>query len=123
MALVNPDMALVSEHKAASADGPVVMLNLMKLKRGADAQRFSAELQEAIAPLAARVGMEPVYRGRAGPEFIGHEDWDFVLLARYPSYEAFCELVEDPTYQGTAGAIREKYLSDARLLFTSPAQP
>ena len=42
MALVNPNMELVSAHKAQASEG---------LKNPADAQQFSVELREAADPM------------------------------------------------------------------------
>ncbi len=76
VALVNPNMELVSAHKAQASEG---------LKNPADAQQFSVELREAADPMSADVGLERIYLGSAGPKFVCGDEWDFVWLVRYAS--------------------------------------
>jgi uncharacterized protein (DUF1330 family) len=84
-----------------AADGPVVMLNLLRFRPDGGAERY-AEYGEAVAPLLERVGAEIFLAGEAASALIGAESWDLVALARYPTRQAFLDMVSSPEYQEIA---------------------
>ena len=47
------------------------------------------------------------------------QDWDAVLLVRYPSRQAFSQMVADPDYQQVT-ALRTAALTEATLQATVP---
>ena len=65
------------------------------------------------------VGGQPVWMGKvAGCVIVPDgEDWDDVLLVRYPSVEAFRKMLADPEYR-KATLHRTAALEDARLIAT-----
>lgn len=77
--------------------GPVVMLNLLKLRPEGGAERY-AKYGAAVAPLLERVGGRLLHAGRTGAALIGAGDWDLVLLVEYPTHGAFLEMVLSPEY-------------------------
>ena len=60
--------------------------------------------------------------GRALNTIIGGEDWDVVLLVRYPTRRQFVAMLNDPDYQAIA-PIRAAALTDSRLVETTQLVP
>lgn len=99
--------------------GPVVMLNLLKMKDGA---RSSYEAYaEKIQPFLDQVGARLVYVGDCSTALVAppEHDWDVVLLVQYPSRRAFSQMVANPEYQNITG-LRTEALSSAVLQATVP---
>lgn len=111
----------------------LVMLNLLRFREqaiypagsgftpcsGREAyQRYSRHTW----PFLKALGGEPLWHGHALARVIGppEEDWDELLLVRYPSVGAFLAMLGDAAYQqGTVH--RTAALADARLLALEPA--
>lgn len=93
--------------------GPVVLVNLVRVKQGGE-QAYEA-YRDAVGPLAARVGAEVVYAGKAAGTLIGAGEWDLVAVVRYPSRQAVAELVRDPEFEALT-ALRHEAL-DAGILY------
>ena len=68
------------------------MLNLLRFKPDGGRERY-ARYADAIVPFLQRVGGRVVYFGETGTALVAPdaEDWDAVLLVRYPSRRAFCD--------------------------------
>ena len=113
-----------------AADTPVTMLNLLRFRDQAaypatdDAKPCSGRdayarySRQALAHVRA-VGGEPVVIAEVLGRFIGpdNEDWDEMLLVRYPSLSAFLAMIGNPDYQA-ATIHRTAALADARLIVT-----
>ena len=99
--------------------GPVVMLNLLRFKDGGRASYD--EYGRAIGPFLEAVGGSLVYMGDCSTAVVAPDahEWDAVLLARYPSRRAFCEMVANPEYQKIT-RLRTEALADAVLQATVP---
>ena len=121
MGTPNPDSEAVEQFRASAQPGPVVMINLFKFKSPEDQERCLTGLRELAGPLVAEVGGERIYAGAAGPEFCVGEDWDVVLIVRYPDFKAVASLVHNPVWRDGAGKLREETLEDSRFLLTYPA--
>jgi uncharacterized protein (DUF1330 family) len=93
-------------------EGPVVLVNLVRLRPGGEAayERY----RDAIAPVAVRHGAELVYSARCVGTLIGDDEWDLVVLTRYPSRSALADLVADPEFEA-AKALRHEALADGIL--------
>jgi uncharacterized protein (DUF1330 family) len=104
---------------AGDPDGPVVMLNLLRFAEGGRETyaRYAQAFQETFAP---RYGVEVVYAGTGGPALVAEDgqEWDAVLLVRYPSRQVFSQMVADPEYQQIThlrtAALREAVLQPTR---------
>ena len=100
--------------------GPVVMLNLLRFKDGGRElyARYARALETTFLP---RYGAEVVYAGDGSTSLVAEpgQDWDVVLLVRYPSREAFSRMVADPEYQEVT-ALRSDALVEAVLQATVP---
>lgn len=111
-------------------DGPIHMLNLVKLKPWADyddgrrvtgAEAYAAYGRES-APVFDRLGGRIVWRGRMEHMLIGPaegEAWDLIFIAEYPSVQAFTDMIKDPDYR-TAMLHRQAAVADSRLIRTEP---
>lgn len=116
---VDPTGEDVKRYVDDDDGGPVVMLNL--LRYAGDAGRASYEqYAEAVQPHLERVGGEVIYAGDCSTAVVaGAEEWDSVLLVRYPSRQKFLEMVMDPTYQEITN-LRTQGLEAAVLQATRP---
>ena len=95
--------------------GPVVMLNLLRFAEGGRESygQYAAALSETFLP---RYGAEVLYAGDGGTPLVAEQgqEWDAVLLVRYPSRQAFSRMVADPEYQQVTG-LRTRALVEAVL--------
>ncbi|MEM7069610.1 MAG: DUF1330 domain-containing protein [Pseudomonadota bacterium] len=126
---VNPDRERFAQFRGISREGPVHMLNLIRLKDTAvypDGTMVSG--QEAYAaygresgPIFKRVGGRIVWSADFELTLIGpeNEGWDIAFIAEYPSTEAFVEMVKDPDYQ-VAVVHRTSAVLDSRLVRMAP---
>jgi uncharacterized protein (DUF1330 family) len=73
---------------------------------------------ESNAAVWARYGVEPLYAGFGGAPLVAEsgQSWDAVAMVRYPSRQAFADMVHDPEYLAN-----EHYRNDA--LTESVLQP
>ena len=108
-------------------DTPLVMLNLLRFRDQAqysDAseparsgrQAYGEYSKTALAKVQG-VGGQLVWMGRTQASVIAPEgeQWDEVLLVRYPSAAAFARMLADPEYRA-ATRHRSAALEDARLI-------
>ena len=92
---IDPRGADLKRYLQEDPGGPVVMLNLLRFAEGG---RESYDAGDGGTPLVAEQG----------------QDWDAVLLVRYPSHEAFSRMVADPEYQEVTH-LRTQALTEAVL--------
>ena len=100
--------------------GPVVMLNLLRF--GEDGRAQYDQYADALATtFLPRYGAEVIYAGDGSTSLVAEpgQDWDAVLLVRYPSRSAFSRMVADPEYQQVT-ALRSGALTEAVLQATIP---
>lgn len=129
---VDPDRETFRGLKELPLGHPVEMLNLVRLHAraryddgrevsGADAYRAYGE---ASRPIFEKVGGRVVWS--ATPEFmlIGPSDelWDIAFVARYPTGQAFLDMVHDPDYQAIVHH-RQAAVETSRLIRTKPRDP
>jgi uncharacterized protein (DUF1330 family) len=103
--------------------GPVVMVNLVRLRESAlngdgsgwDAyQRYSAAVVKLLKPRGASI----LWAGTVEGVALGVPDahrWDYAVLVRYPSRAVFVEMLSSPEY-AAANIERENALSDHVIL-------
>ncbi|MCL9983045.1 MAG: DUF1330 domain-containing protein [Erythrobacter sp.] len=111
--------------------GPVVMLNLLRLREWADyghapdlapaapisgADAYARYMCEML-PLLDASGGEVLFSGAASDFLIGpaSEGWDYVMLVRQASKASFLAFASDPEAQRIT-AHRTAAISDSRLL-------
>jgi len=127
MAHIEPATDALAEMRSRDPQEPVYMLNLLKYRDtarggfGVDGLSGQAAYQEygrRFAELNPRFGGEPIWMGRAHVSIIGDENWDLVILVRYPTRKQFLDMIADPDYQAIA-PIRAAALEDSRLVESS----
>ncbi len=128
---VHPNAAAIAAMADADPDEPVVMLNLLRYREvaesgfgvdGLSGREAYNVYGKAFAELHHRFGGEPFWMGRGRNTVIGTEDWDVVLLVRYPTRRQFVGMLNDPDYQRIA-PMRAAALADSRLVETTQLLP
>ena len=78
-------------------------------------------LEAPADEFVTRYGGELIYHGDASTVLVAEpgQEWDAVVLVRYPSRQAFSAMVADPEYQ-TISHLRTGALSEAVLQATTP---
>lgn len=116
---VDPTGETVRQFRDDDDGGPVVMLNL--LRYAGDAGRASyAEYGTRVAPFLDAAGATILYAGECSTALVASaEDWDAILVVRYPSRAAFLSMVGDPAYQEITH-LRTAGLEAAVLQATTP---
>src|SRR6476620_6195691 len=117
---IDPRGADLKRYLQEDVDGPVVMLNLLRFADGGRESyfRYAEALRTTFLP---RYGAEVLYAGDGSTTLVAEDgqDWDAVLLVRYPSREAFSRMVADPDYQEVTH-LRTQALTEAVLQPTTP---
>lgn len=117
---VNPRGRDLKRYLAEDPGGPVVMLNLLRFtEHGRESYAHYAEALETT--FLPRYGAEVLYAGDGSTSLVAEQgqDWDAVLLVRYPSRSAFSRMVADPEYQEVT-RLRTDALEEAVLQATVP---
>jgi uncharacterized protein (DUF1330 family) len=127
---VDPDKDTFALFRENDREGPIHMLNLVRLRdRAAYPDGREATGAEAYAaygreshPVFSRLGGRIVWRGRFELMLIGPRDehWDECFIAQYPSVDAFVEMIRDPAYR-EAVKHRQAAVLDSRLIRLQPA--
>ncbi len=112
-------------------DGPVYMLNLIRLRdkaayddgRAATGAEAYAAYGKESGPIFARVGGRIVHAWDPKLTLIGpeSESWDIAFIAEYPNAAAFGAMVKDPAYQAIVFH-RQAAVADSRLIRLHPRQ-
>ena len=118
MEVRTPNLEELESLRDEVGDGPVVLVNLIKFREPDGLERFG-DYARLTAPLLEKAGTEVVYSGKAGPSLSGVE-WDMVGLVRFPSIDAFVEMIGSPLYQAEAGPLRKKAVERTIWLVTHP---
>jgi uncharacterized protein (DUF1330 family) len=117
---VDPRGADLKRFLQEDPGGPVVMLNLLRYAEGGRElyAQYAAALTDTFLP---RYGGEVLYAGEGSTTLVAEsgQDWDAVLLVRYPSRQAFSAMVADPEYQQVT-ELRTRALTEAVLQATRP---
>lgn len=117
---VDPRGADLKQFLDEDPGGPVVMLNLLRFATGGRElyAQYAAALHETFLP---KYGGEVLYAGDASTSLVADagQDWDAVLLVRYPSRQAFSSMVADPEYREVT-ELRTRALAEAVLQATVP---
>lgn len=127
--LINPTKEQFAAFKGLPDEGPIHMLNLVRLRESAayaDGREASgAEAYKNYArestPIFERVGGRQYWIGRFDCTLIGPEAerWDLVFIVEYPSAAAFVEMLRDPAYR-EAVQHRTAAVAESRLIRLKP---
>lgn len=97
---VDPRGAELERFLPEDPGGPVVMLSPLAIAEGGRESyaRYTHALRETFLP---RYGGEVLYAGEGGTPLVAEpgQDWDAVLLVRFPSRRAIRRMVADQEYQ------------------------
>jgi uncharacterized protein (DUF1330 family) len=93
-----PDEQAMAAFAARASEGPVYMLNLLEFLPDGGAERYG-EYAAAVAPIFERAGGRAVFAGRPVENLIGDGKWDLMIVAEYPTRQAFLDMVSSPEYQ------------------------
>jgi uncharacterized protein (DUF1330 family) len=135
---IEPTAAQLERFIADDPGGSPVMLNLLRYREVADYSE-SPELApdgpvsgrdaytaytEGVLPILAGLGGGIEMFGGCHGTLIGPdgEEWDDIVLVRYPSTATFVQMVTSPEYQAIQGH-RSAALADSRLVRTSAVSP
>jgi uncharacterized protein (DUF1330 family) len=118
MSALKPSAERLAKFKENPLTGPVVMLNLLKFKRGGGSKEYSKYATE-FEKLLNRAGGRFLYLGRAAELLVGEEEWDAVALAEYPSRQVFLEVTQSDEAKAIA-VFREAGLEKTVLYATDP---
>lgn len=126
---IDPTKEIFAQFRADDREGPIHMLNLVRLKPRASypdgREATGAEAYAAYGrdsePVFSRLGGKVVWQGRFELMLIGPQDerWDHMFIAEYPSVAAFVEMIRDPVYR-EAVKHRQAAVADSRLIRTKP---
>ncbi len=122
---------IFAAFRANNREGPVHMLNLIRLRDQADypdghvasgKEAYNA-YSEGSAPAFAKLGGRIVWRGQFEQTVIGpeEENWDICFIAEYPSVESFVEIIRNPEYR-EAARHRQAAVADSRLIRLAAAE-
>jgi uncharacterized protein (DUF1330 family) len=101
-------------------DTPVVMLNLLRFRPDGGQERY-AEYGAAVTPLLEKAGARVVFLGESALPLLGDGRWDSVLLAEYPTRQAFLDMIASAEYQAI-GHLRTEALEHGELHPLSPVE-
>jgi uncharacterized protein (DUF1330 family) len=125
---IDPSAAQVRALRDQGPEGPVVMANLLKFRAIADYPADSpfagstgaeayARYQQAFTETVGAVSRaEVVFEGPVDRVFIGDPDgdqWDRLLIVRYPGRQHFLAMMADETYRA---ALLHRYAALERTL-------
>jgi uncharacterized protein (DUF1330 family) len=99
---------------------PFVMLNLLKFKKKGGREAYFRYLKES-SPFGRSIGASVDYFGIPKELLTGSEDWDLIMLVKYPSRKAFLKMINNPDYL-KAHEWRKKGVERAVLYATDPTE-
>ncbi|MFN3766632.1 MAG: DUF1330 domain-containing protein [Aliihoeflea sp.] len=131
-AYVDPTRETFGNFRRLAEEGPIHMLNLVRLRERAeypDGRDVSGEeayraYGRESGPIFRRVGGRIAWTGDFRLMLIGPTDerWDRCFIAEYPSGAAFVEMVKDSDYQ-KAVVHRQAAVLTSRLIRLAPGRP
>ncbi len=128
---VDPTKETFAAFRALDRDGPIHMLNLVRLRERAvyedgreatGAEAYAAYSRES-GPVFKALGGAIVWSGKFELMLIGPaaERWDRCFIAQYPSVAAFVAMIRDPVYR-EAVKHRQAAVEDSRLIRLAPGE-
>ena len=120
---------IVASMQDRDPDEPVAMINLLKFRAVTDPELNMGTLSgrdcyfnhyvAGVTPIANRLGTghSLLYLNEVRSCFFATlgEDWDYLLIPRYPSRRSFIEMITDPEYQDVL-KFRSASLANSRLI-------
>ena len=129
---VDPTKSQFAAFTSLPDDGPIWMLNLIRLRkkakyadgREATGAEAYADYGRSSAPFFIGVGGKIVWAGKPQAVLIGPDDeqWDMAFIAEYPNAAAFIAMVKNPLYQAIVHH-RQAAVKTSRLIRMAPGSP
>lgn len=129
---VDPTREQFGAFMKAAGAGPILMLNLIRLRkkakyqdgRAATGAEAYAEYGRASEPFFRGVGGRIVWSGKPQAVLIGPADerWDLAFVAEYPTPDAFANMIKNPRYQAVVHH-RQAAVKTSRLIRMRPGAP
>ncbi len=127
--------AIAAATVAIPADTPFLMVNLLRYHPQADygnradvtpctgREAYYQRYVPAFGKAATELGLttvKPFWIGGVLAQVVAPagEQWDDIAIVQYPSFAAFRQLTESPTYLAEADPHRQAALADWRLIAT-----
>jgi hypothetical protein len=121
MTKLSPTVDEIEAMRSDVPPGPVIMVNLVKFKPGGGKDSYGKYIKTAsLAATQCGTAIEILYAGKAGKDVAAGDQWDMVILARYPSFDAFADFVSHPIYQDEAIPLRTIGLEKALFMVSQP---
>ena len=117
---VDPRGADLKRFLAEDPWGPVVMLNLLRFRPDGGRDSYLSYARH-FREQSHRFGAAVLYVGDGSTALVAEDGqaWDAVLLVRYPSRQAFSDMVRDADYSAVTH-LRTEALTEAVLQATTP---
>jgi uncharacterized protein (DUF1330 family) len=129
---INPSPESFKAFRELTREGPIQMLNLVKLKEkasyddgteatGAEAYTTYGKLS---GPIFRALGGKIIWSGSPEIMLIGPdqgEEWHIAFIAEYPDIAAFVSMMRDPAYQAVTHH-RTAAVENSRLIRLKPGQ-
>jgi uncharacterized protein (DUF1330 family) len=115
---LHPSPEMLESLRYSSNGGRVVMLNLLKFKRGGGSKEYGKYAQ-AFEKIMSAHGGRFLFLGRCAEKLAGNEDWDAMALVEYPSRQVFAHVVTLPEVK-EIGVFREAGLERTMLYAIDP---
>jgi uncharacterized protein (DUF1330 family) len=114
---------LLRQHPGFATQ-PFVMMNLLKFRGEAARDLYFREYAAPALELIGAGGGELVWAGAVEQAFVsgGTEQWDYLVLVRWPSRKAFLDMLESPAYARLTEP-RERGLAETTVLVVAEARP
>lgn len=97
--MIDPTGPDLKRFLAEDPGGPVVMMNLLRFRPDGGRERY-AQYLDHFRVHGGRYGAEVLYLGTGSTTLVAEDGqaWDALLVVRYPTRQAFSDLVRDPVY-------------------------
>ena len=120
MPKLGPTPDEIEALRAAAPAGPIAVINLLKLKPGPEGKAAYRRYMEGAGGGARHPDCEIVHAGPAFHDFGTGEDWDYIIIARYPRFEDFAWTVTQDAWQ-IDGARHRPAALERTLMIVSPS--
>lgn len=133
---VDPTREVMAAFRDLPLDQPIAMINLLRFRETAaypdghveagaghsGAKAYGLYGRAAAGPFA-EAGGDQVWLGQPELTVIGPSDeaWDLAFIARYPTGQAFIDMLRNPAYQ-QAVVHRQAAVADSRLIRCRPRE-
>lgn len=117
MTKLGPTLEEIERLREQAPDGPIMVVNLLKFRVGAEGRRAYARYLDGAAD-ATHPDCALIHAGPAFHDFGAGEGWDYVIIARYPCFEDFAWTVTQDSWQVDGARHRPDALEKTLMIVT-----